>query len=239
MPKRVFSPFETSDERSHFRAIMLAFCAMGFHVGVWAVLLADLAGSLSLSPGVLGVALTCQSAAGVVALLAGGRLADRFGRRPLLVAGVAGTGVYLALLAFVESYGALLAVLVFSGVVGLYDLACNALGGDHERQHDVKAMTLFHAGFSGSAALGAFGSGVALSAGIGFGTVYVISGGGILLFAFAATRLPLPRRVAETDGEESSRRTFDLLRVPAVLACVAIIFMCFSTDAALEGYTSI
>lgn len=241
MLKRAASFFEASnDEKTHFRVILLAFCALGFHVGVWAVLLADLASSLSLSPGVLGVALTCQSAAGVVALLVGGRIADRFGRRPVLVVGVAGTGVYFLLLAFVESYPALLAVLIFSGVVSLYDLACNSLGGDYERQHDAKAMTLFHAGFSGSGALGALGSGVALSVGVGFGEIYVLTGAAMLLLAAASLRMPLPRRISEAEGREvSPRRAFALLRVPSVLACAAIIFMCFSTDAALEGYTSI
>ncbi len=221
---------------------MLAFAALGFHVGVWAVLLADLARSLGLGPGALGVALTCQSAAGVAALLVGGRLADRFGRRPVLVVGVAMTGVYLALLALVESYAALLAVLTFSGMVSMYDLACNSLGGDYERQHGKKAMTLFHAGFSGAAALGALGSGAALSLGIAFGTIFVFTGAALLVLSVAALRMPLPRRVVEADdggGGGASRSMFALLRVPAVFACVAVVFMCFSTDAALEGYTSI
>ncbi len=196
---------------------------------------------LGLGPASLGFALTCQSAAGVAALLIGGRLADSdsFGRRPVLIVGVAATGVYLSLLAFVESYGAFLAVLVFSGMVSMYDLAANALGGDYESQHGAKAMTLFHAGFSGAAALGALGSGAALSLGIGFGMVFVFTGAALLLLAVVAFRLPLPRRAVETDGEEPSRGAFALFRVPAVFACVAIIFMCFSTDAALEGYTSI
>ncbi|CAN5439132.1 hypothetical protein BH20ACT10_BH20ACT10_19380 [soil metagenome] len=244
MPKYALFSFRMSDdEKNHFRAIMLAFAALGFHVGVWAVLLADLARSLGLGPGSLGVALTCQSAAGVAALLVGGRLADSesFGRRPVLVVGISATGVYLALLAFVESYAAFIAVLVFSGMVSMCDLACNSLGGDYERAHDAKAMTFFHAGFSGAAAVGALGSGVALASGVGFGTIFLAVGAALFALSVAFLRVPLPRSsvVPEDDVGETSSGTLALLRVPAVFACVAIIFMCFSTDAALEGYTSI
>lgn len=241
MPEHAASSLEASnDKNAHFRTILLAFAALGFHVGVWAVLVADLARHLGLGPGALGVALTCQAAAGIVFLLFGGRVADSFGRRPVLVVGVAATGVYLALLSFVGGYAAFLAVLVFSGTVSLYDLAVNALGGDYEREHGEKAMTLFHAGFSGAAALGALGSGAALALGVEFGTVFVCAGAALLVLAVAAFRMPLPRRAAQAGGEkEGSRGTLALLRVPAVFACVAVVFMSFSTDAALEGYTSI
>lgn len=238
MPKYV--PLDASnDKNAHFRTILLAFAALGFHVGVWAVLLADIARSLGLGPGSLGVALTCQAAAGVAALLLGGRFADRLGRRPVLIAGAAATGIYLSLLAFVESYAAFIAVLVFSGAVSMYDLAANALGGDYEREHDAKAMTIFHAAFSGAAALGALGSGVALALGADFRSVLAIAGCAVLAFAVAAIRLPIPRRISEGGGGGTSSGAFALLRVPAVFVCVAIVFMGFSTDAALEGYTSI
>lgn len=228
------------DGRAHFLVILAAFFMMGLHVGVWAVLLADLAGALGLTPGVLGIALTFQAGAGVVGLLVGGRLIDRLGRRPILVLGIAGTGMYLVLLAFVGSYAGLLAVLVFSGVVGLYDLAVNSLGGDHERQHGGRVMTPLHAGFSGGAALGAFLSGLALDSGVGFRTVYVVTGLALLVLASAATRLPLPRHLSSTDAPPvPSGSSTRVVFVPVVFACVLLIFVSFSTDAALEGFISI
>ena len=130
-------PGEGETPTAHFRSVLAAFVGLGFHVGVWAVLLADLAASLALNPGSLGVALSVMTASGIAALLAGGKLADRFGRRPFLLLGAGGTGVLFLLVVPVSGFGgyaALLAALVFGGVcASSWDLAVNALGGDHEQ----------------------------------------------------------------------------------------------------------
>ncbi|WP_219973582.1 MFS transporter [Rubrobacter xylanophilus] len=227
-------PFPLS---ARFLTVLLLFSSMGAHVGVWAVLLADLSRSLGLSPASLGLALALQSLCGVAGLLAAGWVADHLGRRPVLVAGIAGTGSYLLLLPLVESYASLLAVLAFSGTVGFYDLACNLLGGDYERRSGRRVMNLFHAGFSGGAGLGALGSGMALAAGAGYEAVYSAAGAALLVLALAALRLPLPGGApgpaVKTDEEPSSRLP------AAVLACAALVFLCFFADAALEGYSSL
>ncbi|MDQ3793525.1 MAG: MFS transporter, partial [Actinomycetota bacterium] len=83
------------------------------------MLLADLAGALALGPGALGVALSVMTASGIAALLVGGRLADRLGRRPFLLLGAGGTGVLFLVLVPASGSGgyvALLAVLAFGGV---------------------------------------------------------------------------------------------------------------------------
>ena len=222
---------------ARFLGVLLLFGAMGAHVGVWALLLADLSRRLGLSPTSLGLALALQSLCGVAGLLAAGRAADRLGRRPVLVAGIAGTGSYLLLLPLVESYASLLAVLVLSGTVGFYDLACNLLGGDYERRSGRRAMNLFHAGFSGGAGLGALGSGLALGAGAGYGGVYAAAGAALLALALAALRLPLP---GGAPGPAPAAGAKPSGRLPAaVLACAALVFLCFATDAALEGYSSL
>jgi MFS family permease len=83
----------TRTRRAHYLFAASLFGILGFHVGVWAVQLAQLAAGLRLDPARLGAAVTVAAAAGLVTLFAGGRLADRVGRRPVLVTGFAGTGV--------------------------------------------------------------------------------------------------------------------------------------------------
>jgi MFS family permease len=240
-------PTEGGTSSAHFRSILAAFVGLGFHVGVWAVLLADLAGALALGPGALGVALSVMTASGIAALLVGGRLADRLGRRPFLLLGAGGTGVLFLVLVPASGSGgyvALLAVLAFGGVcASSWDLAVNALGGDHKRQHGGRVMTPLHAGFSGAAAAGALLSGAALWAGVGFGAVYATVGVGLLALAAILGLVPLPRREPLTSNgtgpEAGETRGPSLLLVPAVAACALIVFMAFSTDAVVEGFLSV
>lgn len=147
----------------HFRVILVAFLGLGFYVGVWAVLLADLAHALTLNPDALGLALAAFSLSGIVTLFAGGRLADRLGRRLVFVAGSGGIGLFFLVLILVRTFPAFVGACVVGGLcASLYDLAVNTLGGDYERAYGVRVMTLLHAGFSAGAALGAAASAVAL-----------------------------------------------------------------------------
>lgn len=245
-----FSSDEDMPSIAHFRTILAAFVSLGFHVGVWAVLLADLAGSLALSPGALGLALSVMTVSGIVALLTGGRFSDLFGRRPFLLLGTGGTGVFFLLLALIGNsggYTALLTVLVFGGVcASSWDLAVNSLGGDYEHQQGIRVMTPLHACFSGAAATGALLSGVALWAGANSGLIYAAVGVGLIFLSVFLGRAPLPRlpqhrpEVLE-EGRSARGKTYGLsiLLVPAVAACALIVFLGFSTDAALEGFLSV
>jgi MFS family permease len=89
----------TRIRRAHYLFAASLFGLLGFHVGVWAVQLAALSAGLHLDPAALGAAVTVAAAAGLVSLFAGGTLADRVGRRPVLVIGLAGTGTAFVLIA--------------------------------------------------------------------------------------------------------------------------------------------
>jgi len=237
------SPDPTGLRRCRFAVILAAFLGLGLHVGVQAVLLADLAAARGLSPADLGVLVAAQATAGIVALLVGGRLADRFGRRPLLLLGSGGLGCFFVALTAVAPFPALAAVFAAGGVcASCYDLAVNALGGDFERRYRTRTMGLLHAGFSGGAAAGAAFAAVALAVGVGFRGVYVVAALPLLAMATAAGLLPLPPRsapVAEGATSPAIDGAGPLLRVPGVALATKLVVVCFFGDGALEGFTSL
>ena len=155
------------------------------------MLVADLTNALKLSPALLGFALSCFSATGIVLLLLGSSLAEHFTRRLILLLGVGGLCIFFAALAFVSSYALLLIIVLFGGAcASCYDLAVNSIAGDYERHYASKSMTLFHAGFSGGATLGAIVSALTLADGVGFRAIYAATGVLFLLLAVFACALP-------------------------------------------------
>jgi predicted MFS family arabinose efflux permease len=234
----------------HFWIIVTIFAGLGFFVGVWTVLLADLARELALSPQLLGIALSSFSCSGIVALVSGSYLIERLSRQTVLLVGVAGLGLFAMVLSSLSQFSVLLTVFLCGGVcTSCYDLAANTLGGDYERLYGRKTMVLFHAGFSGGAAPGAALSTLMLSEGVGFRTVYLGVGLLFLLLALILIWCPLPAKApasgASTDvGREqehtsSSEDMIGLLITPVVLLAVSLVSLSFFTDSALEGYISV
>jgi len=80
-------PARARARRAHYLSAASLFGILGFHVGVWAVQLAPPSACLGLHPAALGTAVTVAAASGVITLFAGGALADRVGRRPVLAIG--------------------------------------------------------------------------------------------------------------------------------------------------------
>ena len=248
------APMPARDPRhAHFRAILLAFLGLGGQVGAQAVLLADLARARDLGPAALGLAFSTQAGVGIVALLVGGALADRLGRRPLLALGSGGLGLFFLALATAPPYALLIAAFVLGGAAAsAYDLAVNTLGGDYERHHRTRAMTTLHAAFSGGAALGAATSALLLARGTDFRLVYALLGMLLLTLALGTRRLPLPTAEAtipaqpppDTAHDEATATApdpgaFALLRTPGIPLAAALVGVCFFGDGALEGFTGV
>ena len=178
-------------------------------------------------------------AAGLVTLFAGGTLADRVGRRPVLVIGFAGTGTAFALMALAGRLATLIpAVLLYGLSVSFVDLGANTVGSAYEQAYDVTAMTGLHAWFSAGALAGAFGSAVALSAGVSYRAVYLglaaVMAAGLLTALLAA----IPAPPATAPGRRPPRRSGRVWRIPAVLFAIALISVTFFGDGALESFLS-
>ena len=187
------------------------FGLLGFHVGVWAVQLAPLSAGLGLNPAALGTAVTVAAVGGLVTLFAGGTLADRVGRRPVLVIGFAGTGAAFVLMALAGSFATLIpAVLLYGLSVSFIDLGTNTVGSAYEQAYQVTAMTGLHAWFSGGAMAGAIGSAAALRAGAGDRGVYLalaaVMTAGLLTALFAAIPAPPARQVGRSGRSRGRAR---------------------------------
>ncbi|QBD75038.1 MFS transporter [Ktedonosporobacter rubrisoli] len=232
---------------THFLTILVIYVGLGFHVGVWAVLLADLTNALKLSPALLGIALASQSGSGILLLASGSFLADRFSRRLILLLGPGGLCLYFGALSLVSNYPLLCLVMLIGGLcTSCYDLAANTLGGDYERLYAHKTMTLFHAGFSAGAALGALASALALTLGMNFRSIYLATGIIFALLTVAACCFPLPTlshkkpmAINQQHKPISSPSTIALLCTPLVALAISLVCLAFFTDGAIEGYSSL
>ncbi len=180
-----------------------AFGFFGLFWGCFAVLLADLSGSLGLSPGPLGVALFVGAGASIATMAALGWASDRLGRRAYLILATCAFAAGIAGLALSGSYPALLATfVVLYSFSGLYDVGINAVAVDLERLSGRRFMSYLHAAFSGGAMAGALGAGALRQAGVNYRLVYLalLLPLAALVLAFAAARSPRPG-ADETDEE--------------------------------------
>lgn len=214
-----------------------ALAALGFVWGSFAVTLADLSRSLDLSPGPLGLALSGGMAASFPVMALAGRVADRAGRRPLLVASAALMGLGFAWLALVGSYASLFsALLVLSAASGAYDVAANACAMDYERATGLKRMAPIHAAFSAGGAVGALSAGALLAAGLNFRLVYpaaLVPLGAVVL---AATRKPrFPRSASSRENTEAGPAEKNVLLI--LVALVAA--LAFLSEAAMEHWSGV
>jgi len=232
-------PARARTRRAQYLSAASLFGLLGFHVGVWAVQLAPLSAGLGLDPAALGAAVTAAAASGVITLFAGGALADRVGRRPVLIIGFAGTGTAFVLLALARSFPAvLLAVMLYGLAVSFVDLGANTVGSAYEQAHATTAMTGLHAWFSAGALTGAIGSAAALHAGISYRCVYLALAAVMAAGLLAAIPAP-PLPAGTAPGRRPQRAdAIRVWRIPAVLFAIALISVTFFGDGALETFLS-
>lgn len=184
---------------------LAAFGFFGLFWGCFAVLLADLSGSLGLSPGPLGLALFVGAGASIASMAALGWSSDRLGRKTYLILAVLVFGAGIAGLALAGSYaGLLITLVVLYSASGLYDVGINAVAVDLERTSGRRLMSYLHAAFSGGAMAGALGAGALRQAGVDYRLVYLALLLPLLalVVAFAAARF-LPSGAEGTEERRS------------------------------------
>lgn len=219
--------------------ICLSFFLLGAQTGVRAVGVSDIYLRLHLTPGQLGVVSAVGVVAGVLTLLVGGRLIDRLGRRPILIIGLAGTGLSYVMNAHVDSYSGLLGVWALYGLFcSFIDLGANTVAADHERATGVSAMTSFHSWFSAGAAAASLGTALALNAGQSFRPAFTTMGVVLAMASMLFWRSALPTHSAAISSSGTSERVGSVARVPMVLLATAIVFFCFFGDGVLETFLS-
>ena len=216
-----------------------AFGTFGFMWGSFAVLLADLSRFLDLSPGPLGLALSGGMLASFPTMAFGGRAADRWGHRPLLLSSGSVLGVGFAGLAFVGSYAALFtALLVLSAASGVYDVGINAAAMDLEQVAGRRFMAVLHAAFSGGGAVGALVAGALISAGVDFRHVYLVAliPLGTVILAVALTRFPSIRDPLMEMPESDRVGFYKNLPLLIIALITALVFL---SEGAMEDWSGI
>lgn len=101
-------------------AILFAFICFGVVFGIWQVVLEDLKQALGISSGALGSAMTVGFFASLPAMLAGGKIADRFGVVPVIITSASGVALAFAGLAFVNNYVLLIGLMLLFLVSRVY-----------------------------------------------------------------------------------------------------------------------
>ncbi len=236
------SAVHSAPRRRHLFLSSFLFLILGFHVGVWAVQLGSLTAALRLDPGELGTALSCAAAGGIVTLFLGGRIADRFGRRAILLLGFGITGLTFTLLAAARTFPEVLVAVVMYGLaVSFIDLGANAVGSDFESAYNTQALTGLQAGFSFGALLGALSSALVLAAGLDYRLLYLALGAIFVSTAIVCSRasLPLRRRTTPPHSDEGPAPSTAVHQSRGVLFAATLLLVCFFGDGALEGFLAV
>src|ERR1700712_2332261 len=130
-------------------ATRLAFLIAGFGVACWAPLVPFAKARLLVNDAVLGLLLLCLGVGSIGAMTLTGLINDRYGSKPMILAGCSGMALILPLLSLARTpleLGSLL--LVFGASLGSLDVAMNIHAVEVEKDSGQSLMSGFHALYS-------------------------------------------------------------------------------------------
>ncbi|MGA4845319.1 MFS transporter [Streptomyces sp. G5(2025)] len=178
---------------------------LGFYM-LMPFLAAHLSGSLGLAGWVVGLVLGVRNFTQQGMFLVGGTLADRFGYKPLIIAGCVLRTAGFATLGLVDSLPALLAASAATGLAGaLFNPAVRAYLAADAGDRRVEAFALFNVFYQAGILLGPL-VGMLLTA-VDFRTTCLVSAGIFALLSVVQIRaLPARRATDKSTGEGTERQ---------------------------------
>ncbi|MGV9879649.1 MFS transporter [Streptomyces sp. NPDC003006] len=189
---------------------------LGFYM-LMPYLAAHLSGSLGLAGWVVGLVLGVRNFTQQGMFLVGGTLADRFGYKPLIIAGCVLRTVGFATLGLVDSLPALLAASAATGLAGaLFNPAVRAYLAVDSGDRRVEAFALFNVFYQAGILLGPL-VGMMLTA-VDFRTTCLVSAGIFALLSAVQVRALPARRAADKSTGVGTERAGVLAQWRAMVA---------------------
>ena len=206
-------------------AVAAIFFLNGAGIASWVVRIPAVQERLSLTPGVLGLALLGSAVGALLAMPLAGRWVVRRGSGPVTRVTALGFAAVLLLPPFAPDAVTLtLALLAFGAANGMLDVAMNAQAATVERGYARPIMSSFHAMFSAGGLVGAALGGVAAGADVAPTTHLIVAALVVGAATPFVTRPLLPAGVdaAAAGAHAISRPTPLLLALGALAFCVLV-----------------
>lgn len=189
---------------------------LGFYM-LMPYLAAHLSGTLGLAGWVVGLVLGVRNFSQQGMFLVGGTLADRFGYKPLIVAGCVLRTVGFATLGLVDSLAALIAASAATGLAGaLFNPAVRAYLAADAGERRVEAFALFNVFYQAGILLGPL-VGMVLT-GVDFRITCLVSAGIFALLSIVQIRALPARRAKDAKKKEEQGRESVLAQWRGILA---------------------
>lgn len=215
--------------RSLRAASFLAFLGLGLSQVIVGPLLPSIQAEVPMSDWRAGLFGSSQFIGVLVAGLAGGYLADRFGKKSFVLAASALLSLGLAGYTAAGSYWPLLAAAVVAGLgSGGYEVGVNALQADHADPADSgHGMSVLHAFYGVGAVVGPFAVEAALRRGAGWRpAMWAAAVAPLAVAALLAPQRLAPGRTAPAAGADAAGGRAGLYRQPALWLC-GLVFLAY------------
>ena len=207
-------------------AVLAIFFLNGVGIATWVVRIPAVKERLSLSAGLLGLALLAVAVGALASMVFTGSLISRLGSRPV----VGATALLFAFALVPPSLSPNLPLLALSLVLlgaanGALDVSMNAQAVAIEKEYGKPIMSSFHAAFSVGGLAGAIGGGLIASLGVGVTPHFLGAAVAIALGVIVARRAMLPAEVdagGSEGGPAFARPTRALLGLGVISFCALL-----------------